>query len=95
MKYPVKIEYALIRKGNRAVLKSDYESFVKATEINSRSTARSSIFRGPMITPEILYQLKQEAKEAVLVKVQEYVEAKEKVALKDQILATEEFELEI
>ena len=94
MKYPVKIEYELIRKGNRAVLESDYESFVKAVEINSGVTARSPIFRG-QITVGILSRLKREAKEDVLVRVREYVEAKEKAALKDQILATEEFELEI
>lgn len=105
MKYPVKIEYELILSGNRTeyelplsgnkgILNSDCKNFVTAVEVNSGCFARSSIIKYPLTT-ELIRGLKEEAKGAVLVKVREYVEAKEKATLEAQILATEEFELEI
>lgn len=105
MKYPVKIEYELVLSGNRTeyelplngnkgILNSDYKNFVTAVEVNSGCFARSSIIEYPLTT-ELIRELKEEVKEAVLVKVREYVRTKEKATLEAQILATEEFELEI
>lgn len=94
MKYPVKIEYELIASGNRGILNSDYKNFVTAVEVNSGCFARSSIIEYPL-TVELIRELKEEAKETVLAKVREYIKTKEKAILEAQILATEEFELEI
>ena len=94
MKYPVKIEYELVLSGNRGVLNSDCKNFVTALEVNSGCFARSSIIEYPL-TVDLIRELKEEAKGAVLAQVREYVGAKEKAALEAQILATEEFELEI
>lgn len=93
MKYPVKIEYELVISGNRG-LNSDCKNFVTAVEVNSGCFARSSIVEYPL-TVELIRELKEEAKEAVLAKVQVYAKTKERALLEAQILATEEFELEI
>ena len=89
----VEPEYELPLSGNKGLLNADC-NFVTALEVNSGCFARSSIIKYPLTT-ELIRGLKEEAKGAVLVKVREYVEAKEKATLEAQILATEEFELEI
>ena len=94
MRYPVKIEYELKSIGNRGVLNPYYESYVKAVEVNSGCSAKSSVTEYPP-TGEVLRELKKEAKEAVVAKVQEHYRVKEKALLEARILATEEFELEV
>lgn len=105
MKYPVKIEYELVLSGdrteyelplsgNKGILNSNCKNFVTATEVNSGCFARSSIIKHPLTT-ELIRELKEEAKEAVLAKVQVYAKTKEEGILQAEILATEEFELEI
>lgn len=105
MKYPIKIEYELVLSGNRTeyelplsmnrgILNSDCKNFVTAVEVNSGCFARSSIVKHPL-TAELIRELKEEAKEAVLAKVRVYAKTKEQAVLQAEILATEEFELEI
>lgn len=94
MRYEVLIEYELVRHGNRDVLNSNYQNYVRAIEKNSGCSARSSIAEYS-ITVEELHKFKQEAKEAVLAMVLEYVKEREKAILESFILTTEKFELEI
>ena len=105
MKYPVKIEYELTLRadrteyglplsGEKGVLNTNCRNFVTAVEVNSGCFATSSIIKYPL-TLELIRELKEEAKEAVLAKVREHYRAKEKAILEARILATEEFELEV
>lgn len=94
MKHQVKIEYELKSTGTRGILTPYYQSYVKAVDVYSGCSAKSSVTESPP-TGKVLRELKEEAKEAVVAKVQEYYRAKEKALSEARILATEEFQIEI
>ena len=96
----IKIEYKLIQEGyrgsvpNRDMVRFGYFSVVEATEVNSGCKAKSEKLETPL-SLESLKILKENAKMRLLTKLRANIENNKEKEKIQQILATEEFELEV